>query len=76
MLQEKAARKMYTKNREKMIQHNRRFYVVNFYNNQDVKINDHVDKKAEFYFYIPYELEILDSKFTEALTNYLTCKKN
>ena len=76
MLQEKTARKMYVKNREKMIQHDRRFYIVNFYNNQDVKINDQVDKRAEFYFYIPYALEILDSKFTEALTNYLICGKN
>lgn len=76
MLEEKTAIKMYKKNREKIIQHNRRFYIVNFYNNKDVKINDHVDKKAEFCFYIPYALEILDSKFTEALTNYLTCEKN
>jgi hypothetical protein len=76
MLQEKMARKMYIKNREKILQHNHKLYIVNFYSNYDVKITDHIDKKAEFYFYIPYALEILDSKFTEALTNYLTCGKN
>jgi len=67
---------MYAKNREKMTQHKHGSTTVNFYNNKDVKINDHVDRKAEFYFYIPYTLEILDSNFTEALTNYLTCGKN
>jgi|WetSurMetagenome_2_1015567.scaffolds.fasta_scaffold526498_1 hypothetical protein len=76
MLPEKTARMMYDKNREKIMQHKRGLSIVNFYTNKDVKINDHIDKKAEFHFYIPYALEILDSKFTEALTEYLIYGKN
>ncbi len=72
---------MYTKNREKIVQHiwtEHSFFVVNFYVNSDVKITDHRDLKGEFYFNIPRMLapEILDAVFMEALNSYLTYWKN
>jgi len=80
MLQEKTARLMYAKNREKIIQHARNarrgHFIVNFYNNNDVKISSEKDDKAEFSFPIPSALETLDAEFNTALRDYLTYGKN
>jgi hypothetical protein len=80
MLQEKTARLMYAKNREKIIQHARNarrgYFIVNFYNNNnDVKISSEKDDKAEFSFLIPSALETLDAEFNKALTDYHTYGK-
>jgi hypothetical protein len=79
MLQEKTARMMYAKNREKIIQHARNarrgYFIVNFYNNNDVKISSEKDEKAEFSFPIPSALEYIDSEFNKALTDYRTYGK-
>jgi len=79
MIQEKTARMMYTKNREKIIQHalnaRRGHFIVNFYNNNDVKISSDKDDKAEFSFTIPSALETLDMEFNKALTEYRTYGK-
>jgi len=79
MLQEKTARLMYAKNREKIIQHARNarrgYFIVNFYNNNDVKISAEKDDKAEFSFLIPSALETLDMEFNKALTEYRTYGK-
>ena len=79
MLQEKTARMMYAKNREKIIQHARNarrgYFIVNFYNNNDVKISSEKDEKAEFSFPIPSALESVDSEFNKALTDYRTYGK-
>ena len=70
---------MYTKNREKIIQHalnaRRGHFIVNFYNNNDVKISSDKDDKAEFSFIIPSALETLDMEFNKALTEYRTYGK-
>jgi hypothetical protein len=80
MLTEKMARQMYAKNREKIIQHARNarcgYFIVNFYNNYDVKISSEKDNKSEFSFFIPSALELLDVKFKKALTDYLTYGRN
>jgi hypothetical protein len=80
MLTEKMARQMYAKNREKIIQHARNarrgYFIVNFYNNYDVKISSEKDNKSEFSFFIPSALELLDVNFKKALTDYLTYGKN
>lgn len=80
MMPEKTLRLMYAKNREKIIQKARNarrgYFVVNFYKNNDVKISSEKDDKAEFGFPIPCELELIDSEFSRALTNYLTYGKN
>jgi hypothetical protein len=79
MIQEKTARVLYAKHREKIIQHARNAqrgnFIVNFYNNNDVKISFEKDDKAEFSFTIPSELETLDVKFNKALTEYRTYGK-
>jgi hypothetical protein len=79
MLQEKMARQMYAKNREKIIQHARNarrgYFIVNFYNNCDVKISSEKDDKSEFSFLIPSALEFLDVEFNKALTDYRTYGK-
>ncbi len=79
MLSEKMARQMYAKNREKIIQHvrnaRRGYFIVNFYNNGDVKISSEKDEKAEFSFLIPRALEFLDVEFNKSLTDYLTYGK-
>ena len=79
MLQEKTARMMYAKSREKIIQHARNarrgHFIVNFYNNYDVKISSEKDDKAEFGFIIPPALETLDAEFNKALTDYRTYGK-
>jgi hypothetical protein len=79
MIQEKMARQMYAKNREKIIQHARNarrgLFIVNFYNNNDVKISSEKDDKAEFSFLIPSALETLDMEFNKALTEYRTYGK-
>ena len=76
MLPEKRIREMYSKNRERIIQHiqtEHGFFVVDFYNNSDVRINDYRDAKAEFYMNIPRSIspEILDAVFAESLDSYL-----
>jgi hypothetical protein len=80
MLPEKMARQMYAKNREKIIQHARNarrgYFIVNFYNNFDVKISFEKDDKSEFNFLIPSALEFIDVEFNKALTDYLTYRKN
>jgi hypothetical protein len=62
MIQEKTARIIYAKNHEKIIQHARNarlgHFIVNFYNNNDVKISSEKDDEAEFNFTIPGELEL------------------
>ena len=62
MIQEKTARMIYAKNREKIIQHARNAqrgnFIVNFYNNNDVKISSEKDVKAEFSFIIPSVMKI------------------
>jgi hypothetical protein len=79
MLPEKMARQMYAKNREKIIQHARNarrgYFIVNFYNNYDVKISSEKDDKSEFSFIIPGALEFLDANFNKALADYLTYRK-
>ena len=79
MLQEKTARMMYAKSREKIIQHARNarrgHFIVNFCNNHDVKISSEKDEKAEFSFPIPSALESVDSEFNKALTDYRTYGK-
>jgi hypothetical protein len=79
MIQEKTARMIYAKNREKIIQHARNarrgHFIVNFYNNNDVKISSEKDDKAEFSFTIPSQLETLDMEFNKALTEYRTYGK-
>jgi hypothetical protein len=79
MIPEKTARLMYAKNREKIIQHARNarrgYFIVNFYNNNDVKISSEKDDKAEFSFTIPSALETLDAEFNKALTEYRTYGK-
>jgi hypothetical protein len=79
MLQEKTARMMYAKSREKIIQHARNarrgYFIVNFYNNYDVKISSEKDDKAEFGFLIPPALETLDAEFNKALNDYRTYGK-
>jgi len=79
MLPEKMARQMYAKNREKIIQHARNarrgYFIVNFYNNYDVKISSEKDDKSEFSFIIPSALEFLDTNFNKALADYLTYRK-
>jgi hypothetical protein len=80
MIQEKTARMMYAKSKEKIIQRARNakrgYFIVNFYNNCDVKISSEKDDKAEFYFLIPPALEFLDSEFSKSLNDYLTHGKN
>ena len=84
MLQEKTARLMYAKNREKIIQQVRdsksRFFIVNFYKNGDVKITNSKNQgaSAEFGFNVPHLLmrETLDIEFSESLTNYLVLGRN
>jgi hypothetical protein len=80
MLQEKTARMMYAKSREKIIQHARNarrgHFIVNFYDNYDVKISSEKDDKAEFGFPIPAALETLDAEFNKALADYRTYGKN
>jgi hypothetical protein len=84
MLQEKTARLMYAKNREKIIQQVRysksRLFIVNFYENGNVKITNskNQDASAEFGFNVPYLLmrETLDIEFNKALTNYLVLDRN
>lgn len=70
---------IYAKNREKIIQHARNarrgHFIVNFYNNNDVKISSEKDDNAEFSFTIPSELETLDMEFNKALTEYRTYGK-
>jgi hypothetical protein len=79
MLPEKMARQMYAKNREKIIQHARNarrgYFIVNFYNNYDVKISSEKDDKSEFSFIIPSVLEFLDANFNKSLADYLTYRK-
>ena len=79
MIQEKTARMIYAKNREKIIQHARNarrgHFIVNFYNNNDVKISSERDDKAEFSFTIPSALETIDMEFNKALTEYRTYGK-
>jgi hypothetical protein len=79
MLPEKMARQMYAKNREKIIQHARNarrgYFIVNFYNNYDVKISSEKDDKSEFSFIIPSALELLDGNFNKALADYLIYRK-
>jgi len=76
MMQEKTIRLMYAKHREKIIQRARNarrgYFVVNFYNNNDVKISSERDEKAELTFPIPAALEYLDSEFSRTLNDYLT----
>jgi hypothetical protein len=84
MLQEKTARLMYAKNREKILQQvrdsNSRFFIVNFYKNGDVKITNskNQDASAEFGFNVPHLLmrETLDIEFNKSLTNYLVLGRN
>jgi hypothetical protein len=80
MLNEKTARLMYAKNRERIIQHARNarrgYFIVNFYKNGDVKISSDKDVKAEFRFVIPSALEFLDSEFSKSLNDYLTYGKD
>ena len=70
---------MYAKNREKIVQKvrdaRRGYFIVNFYNNYDVKISSEKDDKSEFSFIIPSALEFIDVKFNKALTDYLTYGK-
>lgn len=79
MLNEKTARLMYAKNRERIIQHARNarrgYFIVIFYKNGDVKISSEKDVKAEFSFVIPSALEFLDSEFSKSLNDYLTYGK-
>jgi hypothetical protein len=76
MLQEKTARMMYAKNRQRIVHHKRGFFVVNFYNNCDVLMKENQDEKAEFTFNVPRVLDTLDAEFTKTLTNYLVYGKN
>ena len=82
MIPEKIARQMYAKNREKIIQHirnNRGYFIVNFYQNGEVKILDadseiH-DGKVEFSFRLKHHPsmmhQFLDMEFNKALLDYL-----
>ena len=60
MIQEKMARQMYAKNREKIVPKvrdaRRGYFIVNFYNNCDVKIIENQDNKAEFSSTVPSAL--------------------
>ncbi len=80
MIQEKMVRQMYAKNRDKIVQKvrdaRRGYFIVNFYNNCDVKIIENQDNKAEFSFTVPSALELLDIEFNKALSNYLVYGKN
>ena len=82
MLSEKTAREMYSKNREKIIQHvrnNHGNFVVKFCKSGEVKIintNSEIqDNKAEFSFKLHHNALIkhliLDAEFNKALLNYL-----
>jgi len=51
-------------------------FIVNFYNNNDVKISSEKDDKVEFSFLIPSALETLDMEFNKALTEYRTYGPN
>jgi hypothetical protein len=80
MIQEKMARQMYAKNREKIIKTvrdaGRGYFIVNFYNNCNVQIIENQDSKAEFSLTVPSALETLDVEFNKALSNYLVYGKN
>jgi hypothetical protein len=76
MIPEKTARLMYAKNKERIIRTardaRRGYFIVNFYKNNDVKIIENQDDKAEFSFIIPSALEFLDFEFSKSLSYYLT----
>jgi hypothetical protein len=76
MLQEKTARMMYSKNRQRIVHHKLGFFVVNFYNNCNVLMKENKDDNAEFTFIVPHVLDTLNAEFNKSLTNYLVYGKN